>query len=99
MSVANPASSATIHRVVVSLTSAQTLAYERANRVGCVIYNNSTADLYVLLQNNPGTAVSASNASYKIASQGALEVPYGYTGEIHGVWASANGTAQVTEFI
>lgn len=99
MPVANPASSATIHRSVASATSSQTLAYERDNRTGLIIYNSSTADLYILCQNSPSAAPGASNATMKIASQGVWECPYGYTGEVHGAWASANGSAQVTEFI
>lgn len=67
-----------------------------ANRKGATIFNDSTVILYLLLSN----AVST-NALYtlQILSNGYYEVPFGYTGVIKGLWASATGSARVTELV
>lgn len=92
-------SGSTVRSVQGADTNAKTLVYARESRVGCAIHNNSSAVLYLLLQNDPGTAVSSSNFTVKLVADAYYEVPFGYTGEVHGVWASVNGDAQVTEFV
>lgn len=66
-----------------------------ANRKGATVYNDSTAILYLLV----GTG-AASNTVYtlQIAGGGYYEVPFGYTGQIRGIWASATGNARIVEF-
>ena len=82
--------------VVTSGNSSATvvnLAAARRGRCGVLLYNSSTQVLYVKL----GAAASATDYTYPMASNTSWEVPFGYTGLITGVWASANGSVKVTE--
>lgn len=85
---------------VASSASSVTLLASNANRLGAVIVNDSTQILYVLLQTG-GTA-SATVYTFQMAPAGIvpsiLEIPFGYTGAVIGIWAAANGSARVTEF-
>lgn len=82
---------------VSASTSAGTLIASNSSRKGATIENNSTsATLYVLLSGS-GT-VSSTVKSLTILAGSYYEVPFGYTGRITGVWASATGFASVTEF-
>jgi len=68
-----------------------------SNRLGATIFNDSTADLYLLL--GSGANASTTNFSVKVAAGGYYEVPFNYTGAIDGVWGAAgSGNARVTEF-
>lgn len=91
------ASHSTVANVAQSASSGLILAMNSARR-GCVIYNDASVALYVLLA--PGTA-STSNFSDKLAAGGTLYLsPLEYTGEINGIWASGTGGfARVTEFV
>lgn len=64
------------------------------NRRGATITNDSTAVLYVSLGTN---AASTSNYTVRLAASAYYEVPFGYSGEIRGIWASVNGNARITE--
>ena len=44
-----------------------------------------------------GTTASATSYTVKMVADAYYEVPFGYTGRIDGIWASANGNARVTE--
>lgn len=79
---------------VASANSNTLLLAANANRRGATITNDSTAVLYVSLGTN---AASASNFTVKLAAAAYYEVPFGYSGEIRGIWASVNGSARVTE--
>ena len=79
---------------VNSSASNVTLLSANSNRRGAAIYNASTAVLYVKF----GTTASTSSFTVKMAADSYYEVPFGYTGRIDGIWASANGAALVTEF-
>lgn len=76
-------------------TSATILA-SNANRLGATVYNDSSATLYLLLGS---TAASATNYTCRVASMGYYEVPFGYTGQLTGIWATdpGDGAARVTE--
>ncbi|UZJ58562.1 hypothetical protein OKW98_18465 [Pseudomonas sp. KU26590] len=81
---------------VTSVTSAAantTLLAANAARRGATIFNESTSVLYLKL----GSASSITSYTVIIAANGYYEVPFGYTGAITGLWASANGAARVTE--
>jgi hypothetical protein len=65
-----------------------------ANRLGASVYNDSTAILYLLLAS--GTS-SSTNHSVQLTPGAYFEVPAQYTGAIGGIWASATGSARVTE--
>lgn len=85
---------------VASSASNGTLLAANPYRQGATIYNSSTAILYIKC------GATASTSSFTIVlPAGATpidtafwQVPYGYTGRIDGIWASANGNALVTEF-
>lgn len=66
------------------------------NRLGATITNTDANTLRLLL--STGTA-SATNFTVAIQSDGYYEVPFGYTGDIVGIWdADGSGAALVTEF-
>lgn len=71
-----------------------TLLAANASRLGAIIYNDSEAVLYVKL----GATASTTSFTYKVAASGTVEIPFGYTGIIDGVWASdSTGAARITE--
>jgi hypothetical protein len=75
-----------------------TLIASNANRLGATIYNDSSAILYMKL----GATASISDFTAVLAPLtssvgGYYEVPFGYTGIITGIWASATGNARVGE--
>lgn len=79
--------------VTSTVTADTTILAANSARLGAVIYNDSTAVLTIYL----GTGQSATQFTYKLASQQAYEVSFGYVGAISGSWAAANGAARVTE--
>jgi hypothetical protein len=91
-SVAAPATGATTS-VASSATTVTILAANTARR-GATVYNDSTQVLYLLL--GAGTA-SASVYTVQLAANAYNEVPFGFTGALTGLWASANGNARVTQ--
>lgn len=78
---------------VASSATTVTLLAANGLRRGATIWNNSTAVLYV----NFGATASATACVVKMVADAYYEVPYGYTGAISGIWASANGFARVVE--
>lgn len=75
-----------------STTSSQFAAADGA-RGGIMVTNTDANTLYVLLD---GGAASATNHSISLAQDEAFSVS-GYTGEVHGVWATdGSGVALVT---
>jgi len=88
-----PPTTGTLSSVASSATDVLVLA-ANANRLGATIFNSSTQILYLVL----GTTTSSTTVySVQIAVSGYYEVPYGFTGQIRGIWASANGSAKITE--
>ena len=79
---------------VTSAASDTLLLASNTSRLGTVIYNDSNATLYISL----GT-VTASLTSYtfQCGPGGYYELPFNFTGQIRGVWSSANGAARITE--
>ena len=88
-------SKAVLTTVASSATNVAILASNPGRR-GASIVNASTAILYLRLDG--GTATVTTGHSVQIPTLGYYEVPYGFTGAISGIWASANGSANVTEF-
>lgn len=78
--------------VAASATSVAVLALN-AQRRGATIHNDSTAILYLKL----GATASATSFTIKMQPDSYYEVPAQYTGVIDGIWASATGSARVTE--
>lgn len=86
---------------VASSASDVTILAANTSRTGATITNDSTSVLYLLLSNTTSSA-TVFTAKIAASSSGNLayyEVPFGYTGVIKGIWASANGFARVTEFV
>jgi hypothetical protein len=78
---------------VASSASNVNLLAANTAREGATIFNDSTAVLYVKL----GTTASATSFTVKMSAGGYYEVPFGYAGNIDGIWSAANGYARVTE--
>jgi hypothetical protein len=82
---------------VAGSASSVTILASNAARKGAMIYNDSTAILYLDLSGG-----TASNSSFTVPlnPQAFFELPGPaiYTGLITGIWAAANGNARVTEF-
>lgn len=79
---------------VASSASDVTILASNASRLGATIYNDSTQILYLLLSN---ATSSTTVYTVQMATLTYYEVPFGYSGTIKGIWASANGSARVTE--
>jgi hypothetical protein len=78
--------------VSAAVADTQLLAVN-TSRTGATVYNDSTAILYLKL----GTGASASSFTARLGARDYYETPYGYSGAIHGYWASATGNARITE--
>ncbi len=77
-----------------SSASSMTLAASNSARKGLIIFNDSTSALYVRY----GTPATTAIFTVKIAAGGYWEMPAPiYTGQVCGIWDSANGVARVTE--
>lgn len=97
--VANRALTSTPTTVASSATTVSLLAANN-NRKGATITNESTAVLYVAF------GATASVTAYVLTIAGAAaapfayyEVPFGYVGQISGIWASAAGNARINEMV
>lgn len=89
----SPATTGTVTSVAGSATSVTLLA-ANTSRAGAVIFNDSTVALAVAL------AATASLTAYTVSipAQGIYELPApGYTGIVSGIWATATGSARITE--
>ena len=90
--IRNKATTSSLSNVASSATSV-TLLSSNILRLGATIYNDSTAILYVKF----GTTASTTSFTIKMQPDGYYEIPFGYTGRIDGIWASATGSARVME--
>lgn len=92
------ATSTTTTRSQVADNAADVLILaSNTSRKGASIQNDSSAVLYLGLGT---TTVSATNYSARMVQYAYFEVPFNFTGEIRGIWASdpADGAARITEF-
>lgn len=80
-----------IDRVPASVADVKLLGANQFRRQA-VIFNESTAVLYVAY----ALQATLTNYTFQIAAGGSLVIDK-YVGPLHGVWAAANGSAQVTE--
>lgn len=78
---------------VASSASNVTILASNASRLGATIYNDSNQELYLKL----GATASTTSFTVKMNKDDYYEIPFGYTGVIHGIWTSANGFARITE--
>ena len=80
---------------VAQSTASVVVAIENTTRLGCTIHNDTAATMYLILGKE---AAASTNFTVAMSSQAYYEVPYGYTGEIRGLWSgSGTGAARVTE--
>lgn len=81
---------------VADNAASTTILASNTARLGATVYNDSSATLYLLLG---ATAASTTNYTCRVASMGYYEVPFGYTGQLTGIWATdpGDGAARVTE--
>lgn len=92
----SPAFAGALSRVASSATDVTILAANDA-RKGAIVYNESTAVLYLAFSN---VTADATHYSVQIAAGGTFTLEAGeYIGPIKGFWASVNGAAAVTELV
>jgi hypothetical protein len=84
----------TVTSVASSATNV-TLLSSNSSRKNAMFYNDSTQILYLKL----GTTASSTSYTVQLVAGAYFELPIGkiYTGEIDGIWASANGNCRITE--
>src|SRR3990167_6923212 len=70
---------------VADNAASTTILAANANRLGATVSNDSSAVLYLLLGS---TAASATSYSVRMVQYGYYEIPFGYTGQLTGIWAS-----------
>ena len=92
-----PAASTT--STVAGAASDTLILSSNGSRLGATIFNEQATDgtgaiLYLMLDN--GTA-SLTDYTTQIPPNAYYEVPFGYTGEIRGIWDAAAGDARITE--
>lgn len=87
------ASKATVTSVASSASSVSLIG-ANPERNELIITNASTAILYVLL--GGGTATATTAHSWQIPTLGSVNFGK-FRGAVSGIWASANGSAQITE--
>lgn len=93
MTVPTAADNATVTRVASSATVV-TIKAANSGRRTLSIFNESTAILYL----KHGTTATTTDYTLQIGAGAYYEIPMpGYRGILTGLWASANGAAQVTE--
>lgn len=78
---------------VASSATNVTLLASNTSRKGVILFNDSTQICYVRY----AATATSSNYTLKMHPDDYHEVPFGYTGIIDGIWASANGSMRVTE--
>jgi hypothetical protein len=87
-------STATLANVAGSASSV-TIQASNASRLGLSVYNDSSANLYLKF----GSAASTTSFTVLVPANYYYEMPSSrpYTGIVTGIWASATGSARVTE--
>lgn len=87
------ADAAAVSSVAASVTPTVLLA-ANPNAEGRMVYNDSTADLYLKY----GAGVSTSSFTVKVAPGALYEFPLPlHLGVVEGMWSAATGAARITE--
>ena len=89
------ASTATLANITAA-TASTTLQAANSNRLGLVIYNDSTSVMYMKF----GSTASSTSFTHQLQAGEVWELATGgcrYTGIVTGIWVSATGAARVTE--
>ena len=83
---------ATATTVAASSTSTKILA-ANPDRKGAQFWNTSASTLFIKL----GSAASATSYSLQMGPGDYFEMPFGFTGDVNGIWQSASGNVLITE--
>jgi hypothetical protein len=91
-----PSATATETGVAASASSVTVLAANTARKGAAITNDQASATLYLRLS---ATAATAASGGYTVILPGGAyyEVPFGYTGQITGIWSAATGFANVSE--
>lgn len=90
----NLRNSTTTYSSVNASTNVQTLVVENGSRVGLMIFNASTANLYLRIDADAST----SDYFVKLPSNALYEMPRNYfTDKVTGIWDAVDGSAKITE--
>jgi hypothetical protein len=93
MSGSHPGDTATVIEVGSS-TSSEKFLDPNNNRVGFMVFNDSTSILYIKY----GEDAASDSYTVKVAAGGYFENSFpSYRGPVYGVWSAENGHAYVTE--
>ena len=95
LSVAEVRSSRANCTNVTAATSDTQLLAANAERTGATFFNDSNAILYLKL----GDGAALTSYTVRMMARDYYELPYNYTGAVHGIWANANGFCRVTELV
>lgn len=76
-------------------SESQVLLASNPNRIGAMIWNNSSGRLYLDFDE----VVTNANYAIRLDPSAGYEIPYGYTGTIAGIWSNNNGFALIREFL
>ncbi len=88
-----PQASANNITAITSSIFNQVFLVTNLSRIGATIYNESTQILFLKL----GAGASSISYTVQMGPRTYFEAPYGYTGQIDGLWQSADGFARVGE--
>jgi hypothetical protein len=79
---------------VASSASTQQLLASNVDRLGLIVFNDSSSILYLKY----GATASSTSWTVRLEAGGYWEMPQPiYTGRIDVIWAAANGNARITE--
>lgn len=92
--IPSPSTTGTTTSVAASASDVTILA-SNASRKGATIFNDSNYTLYLLVAAGVSTIT---NYTVQMSGNDYFEIPFEYTGIIKGLWASATGSARVTEY-
>jgi hypothetical protein len=84
---------ATVTSVAAAVVSTP-LVLANSSRQGVIVYNDSPERLYVKC----GVGASLTSFTALVRQGDYWELPFGYLGDIEGIWTAAGGFARVTEF-
>lgn len=96
--VSLPTYSEAVLTSVASSASSVPLIAANPRRKRLFIANTSTAILYLRLGTTAAAATATTGHSIQMAANTNLEL-VGFTGTIDGIWAAANGQANLTELM
>ena len=77
-------------------TAPVVIVADNPSRLGCSVWNDAAGTL-LLLCSGSGKA-GPDNFSVALNKNDYFECPFGYQGEVQGVWLTAGGFARVTEY-